>query len=244
MRITILTVLALLGASVALPQPLCDFLGKDSLTIQVVGDTINIWDLAACGNCASRFATIAVLSSDTLHIVQEDTSSLTALCDCLFNLRTSFVGAAPGTYTAIIYRDWHRKFPQLPQPLPIGWIQFEYHPHESPGFSFRAFQSGCLADAVARREAAPTTDFALLPNFPNPFNPSTTIWFQTSRTTFVEIKVYDALGRAIRTLVAEVKMPGLHGVRFDASAEVCSGAYYIRMNAGAFSQTKMMVLTR
>ena len=243
MKTLILSLFVAVCTTISLAQPLCDFKGKDSLTIEVVADTINIWDLTACGNCASVFVTRVSLSSDTLYIVQEDTSSLTALCDCLFNLRTSFVGATPGAYRAVIYRDWHKKFPFLSQPLLIGSIQFEYNPHSSPGFSFKAFQSNCLTDAVERRQQE-LPDHGLLANYPNPFNPSTTIWFQTSRTQHVELKVYDPLGRVIQTLVSAVTLPGLHSVIFDASPRLSSGSYYIRMNAGSFSQTRMMVLAR
>jgi hypothetical protein len=244
MKPATLVFLIILSSNISPAQPLCDFLGKDSLTIQVAGDTIKIWDLAACGNCASRFATSVTLCFDTITIVQEDTSSQTALCDCLFNLCTSFVGATPGMYRAVIYRDWHRKFPSLPQPVLIGSILFEYAPHESPGFTFNSFQSNCISDAVARLQERLVGEFALLPNFPNPFNPSTTIWYQTCTTKFVEIKVYDPLGRVIQTLVADVELPGLHSIRFDASPGLSSGAYYVRLNAGAFSQARMMVLTR
>jgi hypothetical protein len=243
MRFTILFIVTYLGTSLAFAQPLCDFLGKDSLTIQVVGDTINIWDLAACGNCASLFAVSVSISSDTLYIMQEDTSSQMANCDCLFNLRTSLAGAPPGIYWAVICRDWHKKIPALPQPLYIGSIQFEYNPHNSPGFSFSAYQSSCLSDAVEQHEERLPGELVLLPNFPNPFNPSTTIWFQMSKMNFVELKVYDPLGRAIQTLVSGIRLPGLHSVTFDATS-LSSGAYYIRMNAGTFSQTRMMVLAR
>jgi hypothetical protein len=244
MKTLILSTLILFCRTISLAQPLCDFQGKDSLAVEVVADTINIWDLAACGNCASLFATNVWLSSDTLYIVQEDTSSLTATCDCLFNLCTSFVGATPGTYRAVIYRDWHKKFPVLSHPLLIGSIQFEYNPQSSLGFSFKAFQSGCLPDAVVQRQVELPGEYALLPNSPNPFNPSTTIWFQTPTRQFVELKVYDPLGRTIQTLVAEVKQPGLHTVKFNASLRLSSGSYYVRMNAGTFSQTRMMVLAR
>lgn len=244
MKTILLNVMIVFSASVAMTQPLCDFRGKDSLTIQVAADTITIWDLAACGNCASRFATSVRLASDTLYIVQEDTSGLMALCDCLFNLRTSFVGAPAGTYTAIIYRDWHRKYPGAIQPLLIGSIQFDYHPPGSVTFSYEAFQSSCITDGIdhVQRELPPSS--ALLPNYPNPFNPSTTIWYQTSATQFVEIKVYDLLGRDIETLVSRVEFPGLHTVTFGASPKLSSGAYCVRMQAGSFSQTRAMVLAR
>src|SRR5512140_3474034 len=136
MKTFLLNILIVLATSVSLAQPLCDFQGKDSLFVHVVGDTVNIWDLAACGDCASRFAVTVTLSSDTLYIMQEDTSSLKALCDCLFNLSASFVGPPSGTTTAVIYRDWHKKFPGLSQPLFIGSIQFQYNPPGGPGFSF------------------------------------------------------------------------------------------------------------
>ena len=72
--------------------------------------------------------------------------------------------------------------------------------------------------------------FALEQNFPNPFNPTTTIYYQLPTDSRVSIVVYDLLGREVRRLVDEVKQAGYHDQRFDASG-IASGVYFYRMTA-------------
>ena len=85
--------------------------------------------------------------------------------------------------------------------------------------------------------------FSLSQNYPNPFNPTTSIEYQVSSSEKVSLKVYDILGREIKTLVNEVKSPGSYEVQFDAS-QIASGVYFYRLTAGDFVQTKKMILLR
>ncbi|MBI1803927.1 MAG: DUF1501 domain-containing protein [Ignavibacteriae bacterium] len=86
------------------------------------------------------------------------------------------------------------------------------------------------------------TELGLQQNYPNPFNPTTTIPF-TSNGGFVQIKVYDTLGREVRTLAEGTFSPGEHRVVFDAS-ELPPGMYYYRMQSTNFQQAKPMVLVK
>jgi hypothetical protein len=61
---------------------------------------------------------------------------------------------------------------------------------------------------------------------------------------FVVIKVFDVLGREIRTLLAEHTSPGTHSLLFDLKPESGSGIYYCRMVAGSFAATRRLVLLR
>ena len=74
-------------------------------------------------------------------------------------------------------------------------------------------------------------EFRLLQNFPNPFNPTTTIRYDIKTKGNVELKVFDLLGREITTLVNESQTPGTYEVVFDAST-MPSGVYYYKMQAG------------
>jgi hypothetical protein len=91
--------------------------------------------------------------------------------------------------------------------------------------------------------AAVPTDYALKPNFPNPFNPSTVIQYQLPKTSNVTITVHDILGRTVATLVNERKAAGYHQVNFKAS-NFASGTYFYRIQAGEFVQTKKMLLVK
>lgn len=76
--------------------------------------------------------------------------------------------------------------------------------------------------------------FALDQNFPNPFNPTTTIYYQLPTESRVTLKVFDILGREVITLVNEERPAGYHDVRWDA-INVASGVYFYRMEADPLS---------
>jgi photosystem II stability/assembly factor-like uncharacterized protein len=84
---------------------------------------------------------------------------------------------------------------------------------------------------------------SLWQNFPNPFNPATTICFQLSAISWISVKVYDVLGREVATLVDELHLPGTYSVRWDAS-DLPSGVYFCRMRAGSFVETKKLLLLK
>jgi hypothetical protein len=86
-------------------------------------------------------------------------------------------------------------------------------------------------------------EFVLEPNFPNPFNPTTSIHYQLSAIGDVSLKVYDLLGREVAVLVNERKEPGSYTVTFDA-ASLSSGVYLYRLTAGSFVETRKMILVR
>jgi hypothetical protein len=85
--------------------------------------------------------------------------------------------------------------------------------------------------------------FVLLQNYPNPFNPTTVIKFVVPSSGFLSLKVYDMLGREVRTLVNEVKKPGSYEVRFKGTG-LPSGVYFYRIVAGQFTDVKKLVLVK
>ncbi|MCW8961442.1 MAG: T9SS type A sorting domain-containing protein, partial [Ignavibacteriaceae bacterium] len=80
-------------------------------------------------------------------------------------------------------------------------------------------------------------------NYPNPFNPSTTIRFSIINPDVVKIKIYDVLGREVKTLVNEFKQAGTYEIQFNASS-LASGIYLYRIESGNFVQTKKMILLK
>jgi len=86
-------------------------------------------------------------------------------------------------------------------------------------------------------------DYAIFQNYPNPFNPVTTIYFAIPEISFVEIKVYDALGSEVATILADTKEAGYHHVQFDAT-NLQSGIYFYQLQAGNFIETKKMILMK
>lgn len=118
-------------------------------------------------------------------------------------------------------------------------------------------------DSPTAVQEAPATfppRFSLDQNYPNPFNPSTRIRFSVGQENRrmgeevkVVLKVYDILGRDVRTLVNQHLRPGSYEVTFSAdggsasggdAAGLASGVYLYRLQAGEFTQTKRLVLLR
>jgi len=85
--------------------------------------------------------------------------------------------------------------------------------------------------------------FTLFANYPNPFNPTTTIKFSVPGTHFVTLQVFDMLGREIETLVNEEKSVGNYELKFDGS-NLTSGIYFYRLQAGNFVETKKLILLK
>jgi hypothetical protein len=90
--------------------------------------------------------------------------------------------------------------------------------------------------------------FALLQNFPNPFNPSTEIGFDLPENSNVSLIIYNVTGQQVRTLVSDVLKAGQHRItwdgRDDANRTVGTGLYIYTIQAGAHSATKKMLLMR
>ncbi|MGB8294403.1 MAG: T9SS type A sorting domain-containing protein, partial [Polyangia bacterium] len=87
------------------------------------------------------------------------------------------------------------------------------------------------------------TSYALDQNYPNPFNPSTTINYQIPKDGLVTLKIYDALGREVKTLLDEYKSTGKYSVQFDAS-HLASGVYFYSIHASDFVDVKKMMLIK
>jgi hypothetical protein len=87
------------------------------------------------------------------------------------------------------------------------------------------------------------TQFALMHNYPNPFNPTTTINYQLPKSAKISLRLYDLSGREVVTLVNAVQSAGYYSVIFNA-ANLPSGAYFYRLQAGNFVETKKLLLVR
>jgi hypothetical protein len=90
--------------------------------------------------------------------------------------------------------------------------------------------------------------YSLEQNYPNPFNPSTMISYNLPKSGNVQIKIFDALGREVRSLINEEKSAGKYNIAWDArdnsGSKVSSGVYFYTINSGDFVQTKKMVLMK
>ena len=98
------------------------------------------------------------------------------------------------------------------------------------------------------RKAGWPTDYRLSQNFPNPFNPSTTIRYELPAESWVNVRVFNLLGEEVSTLVDERQGAGAHEVRWNALRSVgspcASGVYFVRIEAGSFVDVKRMLLLK
>lgn len=85
--------------------------------------------------------------------------------------------------------------------------------------------------------------YSLSQNYPNPFNPVTRINFDIPKQGLVTMKVFDILGREVKTLVNEIKAPGKYSVDFEGT-ELSSGVYFYRLESNSFTDIKRMILIK
>jgi len=118
----------------------------------------------------------------------------------------------------------------------------------SAGFE-QSVQVELNSEALALKVALPKA-FALSQNFPNPFNPQTTIAFDIpeGKEVNVRLNVYNMRGQLVRTLVNEFKSEGSYQIQWDGTdnygRRVSSGVYFYRITTGEFSQTRKMVILK
>ncbi len=122
---------------------------------------------------------------------------------------------------------------------------YKYAP-DYPGFDGKTLISG---DPLRiNDELGEINNFKLYNNYPNPFNPLTTIEFSIKERDLVTITVFDMLGNKVKTLVSRVVESGLTSVTWDSKDDsgslVSSGIYFYSIQAGQYNQTKKMMLLR
>ena len=123
-----------------------------------------------------------------------------------------------------------------------GWDNFFFKTAQDMHATGRAILTwGDVNTTIGSNELS--LNFRLNPAYPNPFNPSTVIPFQTATASDVTIQVFDMLGRNVATLVDEFMPAGNHTVQFDASG-LSSGVYLVRLNTAGVQQTRSVSLIK
>ena len=119
--------------------------------------------------------------------------------------------------------------------------------HTVHGFSGTLIVETQRTVGVAEQRELPV-DFSLLQNFPNPFNPVTTLRYQLPQRTEVLLVVYDVTGREVRRLVDGIQPPGHHQIKWDGKAnlgrQIPSGIYIARLVAPKFTKSLKMLLIK
>ncbi len=122
----------------------------------------------------------------------------------------------------------------------VAWLQNNLTVETPPDL-------GSIAGVTIGNDVLPN-QYALYKNYPNPFNPSTTITYSIAKPENVRIEVYNIVGAKVATLVNQAQTPGVHSLvwnsRNDFGMPVASGIYLLKMQAGHFSQAQKMLLVK
>lgn len=102
---------------------------------------------------------------------------------------------------------------------------------------------GIVSGIISFGSTVNPDEFKLFQNYPNPFNPVTQIGYELTKGSKISLKIYDILGKEIRTLVSEFQPAGNYKITFDGEG-LSSGAYIYKLSAGEFSLTKRMTLLK
>jgi len=109
------------------------------------------------------------------------------------------------------------------------------------GTTENSLESG--PSSVEKIEGTLPAGYGLEANYPNPFNPTTSITFHVPSQSFVALKVYDIMGREVATLVSQMMEPGTYVTGWNAQTAT-SGVYFYTLEAGSFTQTRKMLLLK
>ncbi len=126
------------------------------------------------------------------------------------------------------------------------WDHFAHADIYRPRFIWLELDEGL--PSLVENSGRVTNTFILFENYPNPFNPYTTISYQLFEAGLVEMDIFNILGQKVRTLVHEEKQAGRHWVKWkgmdDRGERVVSGVYFYRLQAGDRVEIKKMTLLK
>lgn len=124
-------------------------------------------------------------------------------------------------------------------------IFYAKDPYGLTGNSITSFTVSTSTDVKIEDESLPTK-FTLHPNYPNPFNPETTIGFDVPEASQVRILIYNRLGQKVRTLLDEAKRAGRYHINWngtdDFGKKVSSGVYFYQFDTEKYNATRKMIL--
>ena len=116
------------------------------------------------------------------------------------------------------------------------------------GYGMKFFWAGGQEDMSLSQSTSLPSKFILHQNFPNPFNPITTVRYELPEDSFVDVTIYDMLGNAVNNLVYTNQSSGYKSIQWNATNNhgqpVSTGVYLYSIEAGDFRQTKKMILLK
>jgi hypothetical protein len=126
-----------------------------------------------------------------------------------------------------------------------GNVRIEFTVNDPGGASAKDTLAISLINTgvAAERIADAPKEYILFDNYPNPFNPETTIRYGLPKPSSVDIRIYNLIGQEVATLIEEKQQPGTYEIHWDAKGRA-SGIYFYRIEAEDWRKVKRMVLVK
>jgi aminopeptidase N len=174
-------------------------------------------------------------SNDSLYITSIQTKSISTalLFKMHFMLLLKYAG---GDTTLMLFQSQPTENFIIPFSRNITTIVFD------PG-NWLLAKSTVKVTAIEDNPQADLKSFRLSQNYPNPFNPETIIQYSIPERSYVNLKLYDVLGREIATLVNEVKSSGDYSVKFNCK-NIANGVYIYRLQAGNYDISRKLIILK
>lgn len=187
------------------------------------------------GDGTASFTGAAGGTAGALGFITSTNSSGTVLG---FSLTGAFIPAGEGVMTVV---SWDADTQALSGPVTLEVTNFA-----GIGGSALTYEVG--ATFLSNDDITIVDEYKLSDNYPNPFNPSTTIGYDVKEAGDVSIIIYDMLGREVKTLVNEYMLPNSYNVIWnginDQGLQAASGVYYYKMISNDFVDTKKMMFVK
>ncbi|HOE91117.1 MAG TPA: choice-of-anchor J domain-containing protein, partial [Candidatus Cloacimonadota bacterium] len=147
----------------------------------------------------------------------------------------------------IMGSDWEERTVNLPYAGQSIYVAFRHH--DCTDWYIMKIDDIEIAGSEATGENVPSVlQTALVGNYPNPFNPTTTISYNLANDSHVSIDIYNVKGQKVKTLVNDRVTAGTHNVvwngKDDSGKNVGSGIYFFNMKAGKYTSTRKMILMK
>lgn len=232
-----LSILLLLFSTVSLQAQTFSF---ERVSPEIVYKSTDSVDIASYGH-------VNVLGSSSFSIRLVRTQNIlsppweSAICDisqCYgSNVDTAIASYPPGSNEISIH------FYNLTQIQGYGIVTIKAERVSNPSENYSVTFKGSTFPVSIKQLSEVVTGFELNQNYPNPFNPATKIGFAIPKADYVDLRVYDILGREVKVLLSQQLNIGEYEIEFDAK-NLASGMYYYRLQSGDNVSVKKMTLVK